>query len=344
MVQSHPMEKRRSIKDIAKHLGVSKTTVSFVLNGKQGVSEAVKKRILDYVEKVGYRPNHMAQGLRTGKSKTIGMMIEDIADPFFSSIARLVEENAYKKGYRIIYGSTENSTEKTRDLINMFRRYQVDGYIIAPAPGIEADIQTLIAEGLPVVIFDRMLSGIDTSFVEVDNFAGAYKAVDHLMINGFKRIALITLESEQNQMLDRLEGYLQAINDHGLKQYVKKIKYHEDNEKSISQIIAFLQPEKIDAIFFTTNYIAFTGLEALKRLNLQISKDIGIVVFDDYNSFALFGPSITAVAQPIKEIADNLTRIMLKQLSNGFLINPEKVELKTTLMVRGSSMPIKIKI
>lgn len=339
------MKRKLAIKDIAAHLGVSNTTVSFVLNGKPGVSEAVKKRVFDYVEKVGYRPNHMAQGLRTGKSKTIGMLIEDIADPFFSSIARLVEESAYKRGYRIIYGSTENSTEKTKDLINMFRHYQVDGYIIAPAPGIERDIQALISEGLPVVIFDRTLPSIDSSSVEVDNFAGAYRAVDHLVENGFKNIALITLESEQNQMQNRLDGYLKAINDHGLKKYIQKIKYHEDNEKSIAQIITFLQTNVIDAVFFTTNYMAFTGLEALKRLNLKVLQDIGLVVFDDYNSFELFAPSISAVAQPIKEIADNLIRIILKQLSNDVSVDTfEKVELKTELMARSSSMPLNIKL
>jgi len=336
------MKKKLSIGDIAKELGVSKTTVSFVLNGKardNHISEALEAKILKYIQEVGYQPNQFARGLRTGKTHIIGMLIEDISDPFFSSIARMIEERAYKKGYKIVYSSTENDTQKTKELINIYRTRQVDGYIIAPAPGIEEDIQSLIADKLPVVLFDRYFPEVETDTVVVDNFEGTYNAIQHLYANGYQNVALVTLSSEQVQMQDRLNGYLKAIEEKGAEANIKKIVYHEDVSKTVKEIEKFLKASKaVDAVFFATNYLADAGLEAIKNLNLNISEQLGVIVFDDYNLFRLFTPSITAVAQPIQAIADNIINILLKRLSD-----PEKahekqiITIPTNLIIREST-------
>ncbi len=336
------MKKKYAIKDIAEQLNISKTAVSFVLNGKAreyGISVTLEKKVLSFVEKVGYKPSRMAQGLRTGKSNTIGMMIEDISDPFFALIARRVEEIAYNKGYRIIYGSTENDTVKTMDLIQLFRNHQVDGYIIAPPPGLGNDVQELISDGFPVVIFDRTLAEIKCDTVVVDNYDGTYNAIQHLIGNGYENIAMITLVSEQNQMVDRLNAYLQAMDDHHLPQSVKRLVYHEDKQKSIRSIQHFLKSNKqIDAVFFATNYIAVTGLEALKKMKWVVADDVAVIAFDDYNSFELFNPSVTAIFQPIQEIADHVINRMLEQLSvDKELHEPANIVLRTKLIVRDSS-------
>src|SRR5262249_22152936 len=161
-----------SIHDIAKQLNVSAATISFVLNGKateKRISEEMEQRILKHVKQSGYRPNRVAKSLRTGKSKIIGMLVEGIADPFFSAIARNVEEQAYKLDYKIFYASTENEPRIARDIIGAFRDTQVDGYIIVPPPGIEEDIQDLINDNLPVVLFDRYFPGLSTCNIVVDN-------------------------------------------------------------------------------------------------------------------------------------------------------------------------------
>ncbi len=336
------MKKKISIGDIAKELGVSKTTVSFVLNGKgreNHISEALESKILKYIKEVGYQPNQFARGLRTGKTQIIGMLIEDISDPFFSSIARLIEEKAYKKGYKIVYSSTENDTQKTKELINIYRTRQVDGYIIAPSPGIEEDVKALLSDNLPVVLFDRFFPEIETDTVVVDNFEGTYNAINHLYENGYKNIALITLESDQVQMQDRLNGYVKAVEAHPVEPIIKKVVFHEEVEKTVKEIEKFLKANKqVDAVFFATNYLADAGLEAIQNLGIKISKDLGVIVFDDYNLFRLFTPSITAVAQPIQSISENVINILLKRLSDTNKVHEKKtVVVPTNLIIRNSA-------
>jgi LacI family transcriptional regulator len=336
------MKKKMSITDIAKAMKISKTAVSFVLNGKArtyGISDALEKRILNFIDTVGYRPNRMAQGLRTGKSNTIGMMIEDISDPFFSSLAREVEEIASAKGYRIIYGSTENNTSKTLDLIDVFRHHQVDGYIVAPAPAIETGIENLLIDGYPVVIFDRPLENVLTPLVLIDNYESSYSAITHLVDNGFKHIAMVTLKSVQRQMADRLRAYRAAVAQNGFAEIVLEATYHENKEDSVCRIKSFfLEHKEIDAVFFATNYIAFNGMEAIKKIGLQIGYDIGVVVFDDHNSFELLTPSITAVAQPISKIAEAVMAKIIGQLTRKDNSFGDVTILKTSLIARESSM------
>ncbi|WP_442587316.1 LacI family DNA-binding transcriptional regulator [Pedobacter sp. AW31-3R] len=339
------MKKKLAIKDIAEQLKISKTAVSFVLNGKaraQGISVVLEKRILDFIEKVGYKPSRMAQGLRTGKSNTIGMMVEDISDPFFSSIARRVEEVAYDNGYRIVFGSTDNDTIKSIDLIQLFRNHQVDGYIIAPSPGLDNEIQELINDGLPVVVFDRKSGEAKCDAVVVDNYDGTRKAILHLIENGYKNIAMITIVSEQHQMLDRLNAYQDLMDKYERPHLLKRVVFHVDKQKGIDSIQRFLEANKeVDAVFFATSYMAITGLQALKKMGRKVPQDIAVIAFDDYSSFDLFNPSITAICQPIQQISDEVINTMLNKLMARTEIAAEAATtvLETALLIRESSAP-----
>ena len=336
------MKKKLSIHDIARQLNVSATTISFVLNGAvadKKVSEPVRKKILDYVESIGYKPNLIAQTLRTGKSKIIGMLVEDISDPFFSSIGRIIEHNLYKLGYKIFHSSTDNNTARAKDLLRMFRDRQVDGYIIAPSPGIEDDIRHLLNnEGKPVVLFDRFFPDLETINVVIDNEGGAYNATKHLVENGFSNVAFVTLHSEQNQMLGRLQGYLKAMHENNLQIYVLKVPYNTNSEGLTKLIRSFIETNNsINAILFATNYLAVSGLKAIHELKLKIPENIGVAGFDDNTHFALFSPSITAVAQPLKDIAMQIVQQLVKAL------NEKERKRKTTilpaeLIVRESSV------
>ena len=335
-------KKKISIHDIAKQLKVSATTISFVLNGKaedKGISVDMIKKVHDHIKKVGYKPNMIAQSLRTGKSNIIGMLMEDIADPFFSTIARGVEANAYEHGYKIFYASTENSTEKTRELINTFRSRQVDGYIIAPPPGIEEDIQSLINDHLPVVLFDRYLPALDTIDVIVDNYAGSYEAVKHLLNNGYENIGFVTLDSKQTQMADRLRGYRKALKEKKKLICIQQLPYAIASHESTHIIKKFLQKHtQLDAILFATNYLAIGGLEAIADLGLRVPGDLALVGFDDNTHFRLFRPSITAVAQPVKEIAVEIVKALLHELSqNNKATKKTTIVLPTELIIRNSS-------
>jgi LacI family transcriptional regulator len=341
-----PAEKKLSIVDIANSLNVSKTTVSFILNGRaqeKRISVELVERVLKFVEEVGYKPNSLAKSLRTGKSNIIGLMVEDISNPFFASIARLIEDRAYKNGYKIIYCSTDNDTGKTRDLIAMFKDRHVDGYIIAPPEGIQDDIASLIKAGLPVVLFDRYLPKVDTDYVVVDNQYSTYNATRHLIEQGYENIAFVTFYSLQTQMQARVQGYKMAIKEYGLKPVIKEIVFNQDEEFIIGPINAFLKKHKnLDAVIFGTNHVGTCGLKVFKSMKLEVPKDLAVVSFDDYDIFKLYTPAITAIAQPIEQIADNVITVLLDRLNHP--LNEQKsrsIVLKTDLNIRGSSEALK---
>jgi LacI family transcriptional regulator len=280
------VKKKLSIVDIAQELNISKTTVSFILNGRaqeKRISPELVDRVLKYVEEVGYRPNSLAKSLRTGKSNIIGLMVEDISNPFFASIARLIEDRAYKNGYKIIYCSTDNDTLKTRELINMFRDRHVDGYIIAPPEGIEDDINSLLKDGMPVVLFDRHLPNVSTDCVEIDNLLSTYNATKHLIEQGYKNIAFITFASGQTQMQARLQGYYNALNESGYKPVVQEIVFNQNEDLIIAPLTTFLKKNKnLDAVFFGTNHVGTCGLKVINSLGIKVPTDLALVSFDDY--------------------------------------------------------------
>jgi LacI family transcriptional regulator len=335
--------KRIVIGDIAKQLNVSITTVSFILNGKakeKRISDDLANRVLKYVKKVNYSPNHLAKSLRTGKTNLIGLIVEDISNPFFANVARLIEENAYKKGFRIIYCSSDNDSDKTTELINVFRERQVDAYIITPSAGTEKDVQQLLQENVTVVLFDRYFPTLPTNYVVVDNSGSTFNAINHFIDQGYKNIAFISLQSDQTQMHERLSGYKKAIKKSGLKSYIKKIPYHPTSHNYTEHITSFLEKEKaIDAVFFATNYLGISGLEAIKNLNKKIPTEIGVISFDDHELFRLYSPSITAVAQPIEEMSEQLIKILLDNVDGQAEVLEEKnVILPASLIIRNSSI------
>ncbi|MFC3196348.1 LacI family DNA-binding transcriptional regulator [Parapedobacter deserti] len=330
------MKKKILISDIAKDLGVSVTTVSFILNGKakeKRISDGLTKRVLDHVQKVGYKPNELAKSLRTGKTKIIGLVIEDISNPFFANIARLIEAKAYSQGYRIIYCSTDNQPDKTIELIQLFRDRHVDGYIITPSEGVRDTIESLLNSQLPLVLFDRYIPGLECNYVVSDNMRGAYDATAHLAQQGYKRIALVTLYSSQTQMRDRMNGYMRAIDTYKLQPYVKKVNLGDEEQATVNDFQSFLEDQQPDAVFFATNYLAITGLKAIQQHHMPFP---AVVSYDDHTLFKLFAPTITAVSQPIEAIADELINILLNQL-DGRVKAPKQVVLPSELIIRESS-------
>jgi LacI family transcriptional regulator len=268
------------------------------------------------------------------------MLVEDISDPFFSSIARIIEENLYNLGYKIFHYTTNNNTERAKALLQIFRERQVDGYIIAPAPGLEKEIQALLNDAKPVILFDRYFPGLNTTNVVIDNMGGAFTAVQHLVENGYINIALITLNSEQVQMLDRLKGYDKAISKNKLPRNILRIEYRTAPVKIIALVKQFLEKNPaIDAIVFATNYLAVSGLHAIRELKLDIPKDIGVVGFDDNTHFSLFSPSITAVAQPVEDISKATVEQLVVALTKEDKGKKRKtIVLPTALIVRESSL------
>ncbi|MDB5248114.1 MAG: LacI family transcriptional regulator [Segetibacter sp.] len=336
------MKKKISIHDIARHCNVSSTTVSFVLNNKAGenkIRKEVADKILDYVKEVNYTPNHVAKSLRTGKTRIIGMLVEGISDPFFAAIAKGIEHRAYKLGYKIFFASTDNDTNKAKDLIKVFRERQVDAYIIAPPPGIEDDIRSLIEDETPVILFDRYYPSVNTNNIIVNNYDGSYQAIRYLQQNKYVNIGFVTLESSQSQMEDRMKGYLDAIKGNNQTSYVLKVPYSLTDPDILNHIKDFLNKNSVlDAVLFGTNYLASNGLEAINALQIKVPEDIAVISFDDSPIFRLISPTITAVAQPIENIAEAVIKRLMTCLYDPIANSKtETIVLETEFIIRNSS-------
>lgn len=332
-----------SIKDIAKQAGVSPTTVSFVLNGKakeKRISDQVSKKILKIATKLKYKPNQLARGLRTGKTKTIGLIVEDIANNFFANVAKVVEDEADKHGYKVLYGSTEDNSEKAHGLLEVLKYRQVDGYIITPTKNMEKEIELLKMVRKPVVLMDRYLPNVDSHYVVVDNFQGAFAATSHLVEQGYKKIAIITTTSDQVQMRQRTDGFVAALRKHNIpfnRNVVKRLPFEMDRAGCTQEISRYLKTAKgVDAVFFATNYLGIYGIEGIRSLGLRIGEDVGVVSFDDHDLFRLHSPSITCVAQPIEEIGRQIVNLLMKELNHPSAAS-QQIVLSPSLQVRQSS-------
>lgn len=307
-----------SIRNIADELKISVTTVSFVLNGKakeKHISDALAQKVLDYAKLINYKPNQIAQSLRTGKSKILVFMVEDISNSFFSKLARILEDIAYQKGYRLFFCSNENDDAKSKELIELFNFRQVDGFIIVPSPGIADIIRNLIDKNIPVVLLDRFFDELDCNSVIIDNEEAAFTGTIELIKNRFKNIGFITTNSAQTQMKDRLSGYEKAIVTHGLSSNILQIPFNEIS-KANDYIRDFLNNNSdLDAVFFATNYLAQNGLQVFNQLNSALLTNIGIMSFDDNDMFKIYPTSISCIAQPVKEIGSKVMEIMLPLLN-----------------------------
>lgn len=340
--------KKVSIKDIAKLTNTSITTVSFVLNGKGRISKAITSKILDAAQKNGYEPNPRAVALRTGVSKAIGLLVENIGGPFFGELAKIIEEEVEKLGYCIIYCSTNNQVQKGKDVIKMLSQHAVDGYIITPLKGLENDIQDLISLGKPVVLIDGYFPNLDIPHVLVDNYHSIFNAIDCFVELGYRQIGFITADIDLIQLQDRFRGYQDSLKKNGLKESKKlvfKVSLTTPKDESISAIKNFIKQNKqMDAVLFTTNYLGTMGLECIKELKLNIPEDLAMISFDDIELFNLYPPGITAIQQPTYEIAKSAVDLLMAQLSGKdhkqFVKN---LQFDSKLIKRGSTVAKTVK-
>jgi len=337
------MSEKVLLKDIAKELGLSATTVSFILNGKgpeMKISSASIDRVFKYVNERGYKTNHLAKCLATGKTKIIGLLVEKISDNFFAELAYYVEKYAAEYGYKIMYCSTDNDDKTARGIINMFRERHVDAYIIVPTPGIKKEIKSLINDNIPVVLFDRYYPDVECSHVVLNNFESTYNATCHLIHEcNRSQIAFITINSQQTQMAARLAGYHKAIEENHLTPYVMEANFSSSQMQTEKDIFKFLKPKKsLDALFFATNYLAMGGLKATAQLNLKVPDDVAFLSYDDQSFYSALSPSITGIKQPLEEMSASLISILIDQINhNERIIGVKKSVLPAILNVRVSS-------
>lgn len=334
--------KKITIKDIAIEARVSISTVSFVLNDKgekMGISAGVIKKVQDIVEKLNYRPNMTATSLRTGKTKSIGLIVENISNQFFAVLAKGIEEEAGKLGYRVFYCSTDNDDERSAELVQSLLQANVDGFIITPTEKLDKSIDQLLKMKMPVVLIDRYFPDQEVSHVVMNNYEGAYIATELLIEKGRRNIAVINNNSGMIQMQSRENGYIDAMKKAGLYNgdLVLHINYHSTEEEKVEEVIRFFENNKsIDGVLFLANYMGLAGLQAFHRMGIKMPEDLSIISYDDHYSFRLHSPAITVVEQPINTIAVKAVDLLMKQITNENDAVVEKVLQKGKLVIRES--------
>jgi len=340
--------KKVSISDIARKAGVSVSTVSFVMNDK-AVKMRISREVIEKVENVaremGYRPNQLARGLRTGKTRTIGLIVENISNAFFATLAKTIEDEAKKYDYKVVYCSTDNDDEKARELINMLSQRQVDGYIITPTPALAQEITKLQGENKPVVLIDRYFpEHADIPAVLVDNYEGVAKGTEYLINKGYSKIALVTIENEMAHMKDRLQAYYDVLDRHNIavdESLVNIVPYHAGRDHSMEQVRNVLKGagSSINAVFFLTNYLGVLGIEAIKSMQIRVPGQLAILCFDDNDIFRLYTPTISVIRQPIEAIGQQAMSSLIERLKHtgaeAFPIT-EPVKLIPELIARES--------
>ena len=337
-----------TIKDIAKALGVSTSTVSRALRDSHEISTATKQMVLDVAEKLNYRPNPIALSLKERKTRSIGVIVCEIANSFFSQIINGIESVAYDKGYNVIISQTNESYEReVIDLQNMSSR-AIDGLLISVSTETSdfTHINELHKRGLPIVFFDRIASDIKTHSVIIDNYKGAYEATEHLIHAGYKNIAAIGNSEFLSITVDRMAGYKDALTANGIKIDKKLIKYcfyggmiFSEVEDTVNQLL--IQKKKPDAIITLSDKLTTGCLKTFNRRGLRVPEDIAIVGFSNSDLTELTNPPLSVVKQPAFEMGRAATELILQIIESKRPITEfEKRIMSTEFIPRESSKKI----
>ncbi|EIV99403.1 LacI family DNA-binding transcriptional regulator [Thermoanaerobacter siderophilus] len=330
-----------TIKDIAKLANVSITTVSRVINNKsEGVSEETRNRILQLVKELGYQPNAIARGLVTKKTKTIGLIIPDISNPFFPDIARGVEDSAHIYGYNVFLCNTDDNLEKESEYINALKEKYVDGIIFTSSSIPKHEhITDLIKSGIPVVIMDRRIDSEDIYGVFLDNYEGGYIATKYLIDLGHKRIGCITGPLYISNAIERLEGYKRALVDNEIE--VDNRLIFEGDYKINSGIIGAekLLEHEVTAIFASNDLMAYGAYKAIRSYGYKIPDDISVVGFDDIQLSQILEPQLTTIRQPAYDMGLTAARMLIK-LIEGKKMNKKIANFRPQLIIRQSTKDI----
>lgn len=335
-----------TIKDIAKALGLSTSTVSRALRDSYEISQETKNAVLAYAEKVNYRPNPVAQSLKERRSKSIGVVVSEIANSFFSQIINGIESIAYNNGYQIIITQTHESLEREITAMNYLASRSVDGILISLSSETNnmGHIIKLHELGMPFVFFDRVTDKINTFNITSDNYQGTYEATKHLLSNGFKKIAIISGASYLSIAQERLNGYKDALTDSAIKineAYIKQCQHGGLNYGEVEDEMNKLMKlkNKPDAVIAASDKITTNIFRYCKLKNINIPNELGLIGFSNLDLTEYLEPSLSIIKQEAFEIGASAASKMIHLLeSKRPVYNFDKMKLPTKLFIRQSSI------
>jgi LacI family transcriptional regulator len=330
-----------TLKDIANRTGYSVSTISRVLNGvgeNYRISPKTRLQIEKVAQELKYRPNQLARGLRTKKTQAIGLVIPDISNPFFAHVSRVIQVAMYEAGYILIVCNTDENQDTEIEQIQLLRSKGVDGIIIMPV-GLESHhIKELMNSKIPVVLLDRSFKDISANLVLVDNYTGSRKAVEYLLKNGHRRIAIIQglTNTSTNDM--RVKGYMDAHQAHHIdvdENLIVGKDYRRENGYIETKYLLNLNKPPT-AIYSTSDMITLGVLDAIFEEKLSIPDDISLVSFDDVDYAPYLISPLTAVHQPWQLMGEIAVKLLLKDIKSSGQMEKSRIELKPVLNIRKS--------
>lgn len=330
------------MRDIAARAAVSTATVSHVINQTAYVSPMLRERVVKAIRELNYQPNAVARSLKTKKSKTVGMIIPDITNPFFPAVVRGAEDVLLHEGYTLILGNSDGDRRKEELYYRTFQTKRVDGILLIVSPSSHPPeyLRHHSPDALPIVYVDRFHRGLRGDVVIADNAGGSYQAVCHLLACGHRRVGIITGPLELVNARMRLEGYKRALSEHRLRLEEELIRPGRfDVQSGYEQTIKLLKLAKPPTAVFVSNALMTMGcLRALGESGVRCPQELALVSFDDLEWFALSRPGITAVTQPAYELGATAAELLVKRISGKLCGPPYRKVLTTKLMVRESSL------
>lgn len=321
-----------SLKDIAKKLNISITTVSWVLSDQgtqKRISKATQDKIWQCAKELNYRPNLLARGLNTGMTGTIGLILPSISDSFYSQVAKAIELEAENYGYTLMIGSSESELERENRIIQMFKSKQIDGLIIAPTKYSKAEIKLLCEESYPFVLFDRYFEDMETNYILINNEECSYELVHRLILDGNRKIAILLTNPHLKIMEMRLNGYKRALDEAGIAfdPDLCGIVEFADFEKNIGAVLDNILEKRpdIDSIFFVTHVLAMDTFSHFQKRQINL-RDLDMACIHEIPAFHLLVPHMKIAKMPVMEIGRNAVRILHQNIVSKREMTPVEKE------------------
>lgn len=310
-------------------------TVSRTINGHPYVSSKTAEKVQAAIRELDYRPNHAARMLTGKLSRSIGLIVPDIVDPFFSMVSHAVQETARDSGYLVWLAVSEEDAVSEAAQVEMMTHHPVDGLLLVPVNSREKYLKKLALGTLPVVTIDRPIEVATTDTVGVENRAGARMAVDHLIQHGKKRIVCMAANSHLLTIKERVAGYQDSMLNAKLDTANEiPLSSRLSAKEKLSEMFQSRRPP--EAIFTANNVSTIWVLEALREMDIEVGKDVALVGFDDVDFFPLLTPSITAVSQPAADLGRVSARLLLQRIKGEFTASTVRTVLPVTLVIRES--------
>ncbi|MFE7174105.1 LacI family DNA-binding transcriptional regulator [Streptomyces sp. NPDC057616] len=324
---------RPTMKDVAARAGVGLKTVSRVVNGEPGVTPETERRVQEAIDALGFRRNDSARVLRKGRTASIGLVLEDLADPFYGPLSRAVEEVARAHGALLINGSSAEDPDREQELALALCARRVDGLVIIPAGGDHRYLEPEIRAGVATVFVDRPAGKIDADVVLSDNYGGARDGVAHLIAHGHRRIGFVGDMPRIHTAAERLRGYRAAMEDAGITVADSWMSLGVTDPQRVRRATEEMLagPDPVTAIFAGNNRVTVTVVRVLA----EQKRPVALVGFDDIELADLLQPGVTVVAQDAAALGRTAADRLFRQL-DGSQLQPERIELPTRLITRGS--------